>query len=125
MTIGQLTILVLKQCIKKEWLPSSARNEGIKKANGDYICFVDSDDYVSRDFIENLLNSIKNNNTKIAIQCDIDLVSLNGDSVDKWKTNEDYYVVEGRQLVLDSMRENVQNIVVWNRMYSKDLLNNA
>lgn len=35
--------------------PSSARNYGIEKATGEYICFVDSDDYVSEKYIENLL----------------------------------------------------------------------
>ena len=34
---------------------SLARNLGIEKASGKYICFVDSDDYVSDSFVENLL----------------------------------------------------------------------
>lgn len=32
---------------------SSARNEGIKKAQGDWLCFVDGDDYVECDYLEN------------------------------------------------------------------------
>ena len=40
---------------KKNGGPSSARNYGIEKATGEYICFVDSDDYVSEKYIENLL----------------------------------------------------------------------
>lgn len=31
-----------------------SRNKGIENANGDYIVFVDSDDYISVDFIENI-----------------------------------------------------------------------
>ncbi len=34
---------------------SSARNTGIDTATGDYVCFVDSDDYIRKDFIENLV----------------------------------------------------------------------
>ncbi|SEG14740.1 Glycosyl transferase family 2 [Butyrivibrio sp. Su6] len=34
---------------------SHARNLGIEKANGKYICFVDADDYVSESFVANLL----------------------------------------------------------------------
>lgn len=40
---------------------SSARNEGIKNAQGDWLCFVDSDDYVECDYLENFqLNSWDN-----------------------------------------------------------------
>lgn len=34
---------------------SSARNYGIKFATGDYLCFVDSDDYVSPEYIEKMV----------------------------------------------------------------------
>lgn len=37
---------------------SSARNKGLEKANGSWICFVDSDDYVSDDYITNFTNSL-------------------------------------------------------------------
>lgn len=52
---------------------SEARNLGIDKANGDYIVFVDSDDYVSENYIEKMINKVINdkysmvlcNNTEI------------------------------------------------------------
>ena len=38
---------------------SAARNEGIKHATGEYITFVDSDDYIGLSHIANLLRLLK------------------------------------------------------------------
>jgi len=45
---------------------SSARNEGLSKAKGGYIGFVDADDYIEPDMYGILLELIKNNNAQIA-----------------------------------------------------------
>ena len=40
---------------------SEARNNGVKKAKGDYLIFVDSDDYIEKDLLKNINNSLSNN----------------------------------------------------------------
>ncbi len=40
--------------------PSAARNTGLKAAEGEYICFVDSDDYVAENYLESLKKFIDN-----------------------------------------------------------------
>ena len=46
---------------------SSAKNFGIKRANGVFCSFVDADDYIDKDFFRNLINKIENNKIDLAI----------------------------------------------------------
>lgn len=41
--------------------PSNARNNGIEKANGEYIMFVDADDYLDENILKNMLESFEPN----------------------------------------------------------------
>lgn len=54
---------------KKNSGPGDSRNIGIEKASGEYLLFVDSDDYVSEFFVEKMVSAIKKNRASIAI-CD-------------------------------------------------------
>lgn len=45
---------------------SSARNYGLKYVKGDFVCFIDSDDWVSKRYIEVLYNEIVYKNADIA-----------------------------------------------------------
>ena len=44
-------------------------NYGIDRANGDYLVFIDSDDYVSRDMIKVLLETALSNDVDI-VECE-------------------------------------------------------
>jgi len=46
---------------------SSARNAGLEVAKGDYILFVDSDDYISSTTVERLYNNAKANDSDVVI----------------------------------------------------------
>ena len=57
----------IKVIHKKNGGLSEARNFGIDSATGNYITFVDSDDFVSENYIEYLLYLLKENNAQISI----------------------------------------------------------
>ena len=52
---------------KKNGGLSDARNAGIEKASGDYIFFLDSDDYVEINLIERLILEAQNNESDVVI----------------------------------------------------------
>ena len=45
--------------LKKNGGQSSARNTGLKESKGEYIVFIDSDDVISKDFLEILINAFQ------------------------------------------------------------------
>lgn len=57
----------IKVVHKKNGGLSDARNAGMKVATGDLITFVDSDDYISKDFVKILFETMSENNSDIAI----------------------------------------------------------
>lgn len=46
---------------------ATARNEGLKRASGDYITFVDSDDYLDSEWLEQLVTAIEDNQTDLVL----------------------------------------------------------
>lgn len=56
---------------------SDTRNYAIKNATGDYICFIDGDDYIENTFIEKLYNQLIKDKADLA-WCNFNLVDDNG-----------------------------------------------
>ncbi|MDT2660059.1 glycosyltransferase family 2 protein [Enterococcus hulanensis] len=59
---------------------ASARNYGFSKSNGDYVIFIDSDDYISHRHVENLYKTLMTHNADIAVS-KMQLVDTKGKAV--------------------------------------------
>lgn len=73
---------------KKNGGLSSARNYGLKYAKGDYVLFVDSDDYIEDDMLKLLYDSTKKNKSDIVVS-EFNYVYLDGKKVRSY-SNLDY-----------------------------------
>lgn len=74
---------------------SAARNYGIDKTNGDYLLFIDSDDYIEKDLLIVLYNKLINNNydlIKFSYQFVYEdkNVVMNGNNFQKEYTGEEF-----------------------------------
>ncbi len=99
--------------------------DGVKGSSGDYICFVDSDDYVHFNFVEKLYNGINGVNADICV-CNY---------IEVYDTKEVEKSQSDRNVVL-SKGENIENCVFsynnwdgitiapcrWNKMFKRKLV---
>lgn len=66
---------------------SSARNAGLDNCTGDYITFVDSDDYIHSDTIKHMLKDMKDKNVSI-VRCAMNKI-VNGKVIDSRDINQE------------------------------------
>ncbi len=101
---------------------SSARNKGLDEVRGDYICFVDSDDRIRRDYLEKLYAAVSLGRADLAF-CDIEAPKLAGAGYEYPKDRFVNLSPEdaGKWLYDDRTRDYVLMVVAWNKMYSKEI----
>lgn len=95
---------------------SSAKNYGLKKATGDYITFIDPDDYITYEYVEYLLSLAINNN------CEVSLSKLFFDNYNMKRNDDDQIkVLTPKNALIEILTYNI-NVAVWNKMYNKKLI---
>lgn len=112
----------IKVIHKKNEGLSEARNSGLEIARGEYIGFVDSDDYIETNMYEYLLSLLKINNADISV-CGFQKV---WDDIKSRK--EENTIIENNNIVLKS-KDAIEYIVddqilksyAWNKLYKRSL----
>jgi len=83
---------------------SVARNKGLKEAKGEYIVFIDSDDLVTEDYIEQIFKAIETNPDTVYIS---------------WRSL-DYR--QGKIIQSETDEFNPYNRCVWNRVFKREYI---
>ncbi|CUO14393.1 Hyaluronan synthase [Turicibacter sanguinis] len=105
---------------------SSTRNYGIDKSKGQYICFIDSDDYLDFNFLENIEKILEKKNYDLINFGFYSETFINGKiSYDKIIANEKEYLSKEElkdDLVYLWDKHMLYNI--WNKVYKKEIIEN-
>lgn len=101
---------------------SASRNRGIRKAKGDYLSFIDADDFVSERFIEELYYLIKKYDAQISACSYVHGKKCRLPSHPKRKN----VVCLTADECLAQWHSELKNVetVVWNKLYHKDIFQN-
>lgn len=97
--------------------PSAARNNGIDISKGEYITFVDADDYIDDDYLQNLLYGIIGSNADICC-CGYNCILPNDQY--KWNDFESSNNIS-RDLFLKQLLTGTGGIT-WGKLYKSELI---
>lgn len=95
---------------------SSARNAGLDVACGDYIGFVDSDDYISKDMYATLYQLIISKDSDIAMCGYFDVYAH---SITTKSKRQKTYFVDQMKAIKIVLKGRINSTTVWNKLYKR------
>ena len=103
---------------------SSARNAGLDVCAGEYLYFLDSDDYIAKNCIEMLLNAIISDNSDMCIG-NIMLVDELGNSVGSYVCKEQGIITPENIFSTYGNESTIIFIVAWGKLYKAKLFSDV
>ena len=100
---------------------SLSRNVGIDNAKGEYLYFIDVDDFIELDTIEYLYKLCKENNTLMSSCRPKDVFDYN---IKLSKSNEEIKVLTSEQMIKFLLLGKNRTGTIWNKLIHKSLFNN-
>lgn len=113
---------------RKNQGPSVARNTGLDFVTGNYICLIDSDDYIHEDFVSKLLLTAQEHNADIVEcqnYCSIDNKLSKKPSAKEYATN--VTISTGKEVLknyLTHRSPRISTVTLCHKIYSTDLFKN-
>jgi len=98
-----------------------ARNAGVKIAKGEYIAFVDSDDWVEQDTLKKALNVYENNDVDLVV---FDTEFENNCKITQKRIDEENYISLKFEGLIDLNRDSIfnTNVHAWNKLWKKEII---
>ena len=101
---------------------SKARNVGIQRSSGSYICFVDADDWVDEDYCLVLYDAIIKHNADISV-AEVDYIdSKNPHSLPRKKFNNEIELHNRQDALKLLLEDKVIKSYPWGKLYRSELL---
>ena len=102
---------------------SAARNAGIEIAHGEWLGFVDSDDYIAPQFYEKLYQTAQRTDAD-CVMCSVQNVDESGKPIDSALMRVADEVKTGREVLRKIGRDDVTPyLTAWNKLYRRKLFN--